>query len=147
MRIFGEYMNKGHFKKGFDSRRTGFKKGHPNYWISDSRVNITCDSCKKSFKDYPSNKRRFCSLSCSSKWNFSRRQGWGKKDKTEYKRIHEFISRTKGRPSFCTECGNTKKSRYHWANIDGKYTRDPNDYKALCVPCHYKFDMRGVQVG
>lgn len=55
---------------------------------------------------------------------------------------HSWIKRKKGSPMLCEHCGSTGKSNYsyHWANIDHKYSRNPDDYIRLCVSCHYKFD-------
>lgn len=28
----------------------------------------------------------------------------------------------------------------HWANLDGKYSRDIETWQPMCPKCHYKFD-------
>ena len=36
---------------------------------------------------------------------------------------------------------NGHQSRYHWANVSGKYLRDISDWIQLCVKCHKQFDI------
>ena len=55
--------------------------------------------------------------------------------------LHLWVSRYKGKPKKCEDCGTSDPIiRYEWANISKKYKRDLNDYKRLCVSCHRKFD-------
>lgn len=46
--------------------KTGSKKGKPRPWQIKQDIR-TCVVCGKSFETIPSKKRRFCSISCSSK--------------------------------------------------------------------------------
>ena len=50
------------FKKSY----TPWNKGHNR--VKDSRINIVCKTCNKIFKDYLSNKKKYCNHSCASKF-------------------------------------------------------------------------------
>ena len=56
-----------------------------------------------------------------------------------YRAKHKWITRQKGKPKKCFNCGKTKK-RMHWANIDHEYRRNENDYVAMCPKCHAEYD-------
>lgn len=57
--------------------------------------------------------------------------------------LHKWLNRTYGSPKYCVDCRTTKEStRYHWANISGKYRRSIHDYKRLCSRCHSAFDFK-----
>ena len=62
-----------------------------------------------------------------------------KGNKAGYSALHYRVCKTRGNPQKCEECGTTKKTRYQWANLTGKYD-DVMDYKRLCQSCHAKFD-------
>lgn len=66
-------------------------------------------------------------------------QAW-KGDQITRSGLHAWLRRTFGKPSTCENCGTIEAKRYDWANISGKYLRDINDFKRLCVKCHKKFD-------
>lgn len=60
---------------------------------------------------------------------------------SEYKSLHYWVGKYLGKPSTCTRCNNEfNGKKIHWANISGKYKREPNDWIRLCARCHYKFD-------
>ena len=67
-----------------------------------------------------------------------------KGDKVGYRALHRWLEKKLGKPHFCEECGNKKLShrQYHWANISGKYKRNIDDWRRLCVKCHKKFDKK-----
>ena len=68
--------------------------------------------------------------------------GMWKGDKVGYFALHRWVDREKGKPKQCEECGKTREeAKIEWANIDHKYRRNTNDYKALCKKCHRKFDI------
>jgi hypothetical protein len=62
-----------------------------------------------------------------------------KGDDVGYSSLHLYIRKNKLKPNKCEECDKTTK-RLELANISGKYKRNINDYKYLCVVCHKKFD-------
>jgi hypothetical protein len=55
---------------------------------------------------------------------------------------HIHVVKIKGKPLKCEHCGveNLRPRQYNWANVDHKYSRDPDDYIRLCVKCHRKYD-------
>jgi len=64
-----------------------------------------------------------------------------KGEKASYGVKHSLVYRYKGKAKNCEHCGDKQKNkRFHWANVDHKYSRDINDYIALCVPCHKRYD-------
>lgn len=67
-----------------------------------------------------------------------------KGDKVGYRALHSWIERKLGKPNFCEDCRNGKLNsrRYNWANISGKYLRNINDWRRLCVKCHKAFDKK-----
>jgi len=67
-----------------------------------------------------------------------------KGDNVGYRGLHYWLRRIKGVPVKCESCGriSTKPRVIQWANIDGEYRRNPDDYIALCASCHKKYDLR-----
>lgn len=66
-----------------------------------------------------------------------------KGNKASYRAIHTFIKLRKGKATKCEHCGKIGNGHYiHWANIDHKYSRNPDDYIALCYQCHGKYDVK-----
>lgn len=109
-----------------------------------------------------------CSMSCAAKYRgspwldrFKIKKGEHLSSKTQFKKgeqkkdknvnwkgsdvgyyaLHQWIKYNYGSPSFCEECKCSNRQMYHWANLSGKYLRDRNDWKRMCVPCHKRFDM------
>ena len=68
------------------------------------------------------------------------------KERLGYGGLHDFIRRNKGKPKRCEYCG-AENNRIGWANLDYKYTRNFEDYIALCASCHYKFDQKKKEWG
>ena len=64
-----------------------------------------------------------------------------------YVSIHKWVANRKGRPKKCEHCGSINKNRYEWANTDGKYSRNLNDYIRLCKSCHTKYDNKRIKMG
>ena len=69
-----------------------------------------------------------------------------KGEKVSYVGLHQWVTRWKGKPCKCELCrtNELKKRGYDWANIDGEYKRDLDDYIRLCKSCHKKYDQGGV---
>lgn len=63
--------------------------------------------------------------------------------------LHSWVIYRLGKPMKCVDCGveGLKSIMYHWANISGKYKRDLDDYKRLCIKCHKKFDKDLIAKG
>lgn len=79
-----------------------------------------------------------------SPWNKGKMLGkshpdW-KGDKVSMSSLHKWVTKWKGRPSKCEECGITK-GRFEWSNISGQYHRDLSDFRRLCVKCHHQYDF------
>ncbi len=64
-----------------------------------------------------------------------------KGEKVGYRGLHYWLKRKKGIAKICIKCGSTK-GRIQWANVDGKYRRMVNDYKAMCPSCHKLHDIK-----
>lgn len=61
-----------------------------------------------------------------------------------YGGVHQWVNKEFGKATFCCLCGrNDPKRKYEWANLTGKFLRDRENWKNLCVPCHKKFDESG----
>lgn len=69
-----------------------------------------------------------------------------KGDNANYRSIHSWIVRKKGKPMKCEHCnlGNLTGRKIHWANVDHKYRRNLEDYLRLCALCHKRFDRVGL---
>ena len=54
--------------------------------------------------------------------------------------IHKWVVKEKGKANnyICVMC-KMKKAK-HWSNIDHKYRRNLDEYRTLCVSCHFKYD-------
>jgi len=58
----------------------------------------------------------------------------------KYSAKHTRVSKLRGRPAHCQQCGTTVPSeRYEWANLTGKFD-DPTDYMRVCKRCHVRID-------
>jgi hypothetical protein len=60
-------------------------------------------------------------------------------DQVSYKGLHLWVSRNKGKPGACEHCGSTER-RLEWASKSRTYTRDLEDWLALCRSCHLAHD-------
>ena len=90
-------------------------------------------------------KGQFCSKKCCY---FGRHKiigegcvGW-RADKVGYRALHQWVRRWLGEPKECYFCSKKKTTpkSIHWANKSGTYLRKLDDWLALCVPCHRKYD-------
>ena len=66
-----------------------------------------------------------------------------------YQSAHKWMQRWYGKPQKCEKCGRTKppkgkgkKDYFHWANKDGKYSKNPKDWIRLCAICHRNYDFK-----
>jgi len=59
---------------------------------------------------------------------------------------HMYLYVTFGLASHCENNPIHIGRRYNWANLDHKYTRDPNDYAQLCMSCHSLYDRGKISV-
>lgn len=115
-----------------------------------------CKYCGVEFYFSPSAERKFCSLTCYKKAPRVTGEGsnhW-KGDEIRYGGIHQWIRRTLGTASKCSnsDCSYPKidrwgrritaPRRYEWANISGEYKRDIKDWHELCGSCNKKDGIR-----
>ena len=65
-----------------------------------------------------------------------------------YRGLHQWVRRKKGHGKKCAKCGfeSHKPRMIQWANKDGKYHRNLDDYLPLCASCHKIHDraLRGL---
>ncbi len=141
-----------HCKKSFYSRykKRGKYCSRECYLVEvgdDSPNTKKCVHCKEEFHrpdDYSHKMwadRKFCSNSCDVDYrslNLSANDPKWKGEKVGYRQLHAWVTKHKGRPTSCEFCSrkNLHGRAIHWANIDGKYQRDLDDYIRLCVRCH-----------
>ena len=69
-------------------------------------------------------------------------------DKAEYRALHTWVQNTKGKASCCVVCASSggKERGCHWANLDGEYNRNANDFVSLCPSCHRLWDLGRLPV-
>ena len=59
-----------------------------------------------------------------------------------YSGLHKWVRRMLGAPKFCELCKTINpKTKYHWANKDGKYQRNLSEWFRLCALCHKRYDI------
>lgn len=56
----------------------------------------------------------------------------------KYEAIHSWANKYFGKKELCEHCGAT--ANLDWANKDGEYTRNRDDWFVLCRSCHMKYD-------
>lgn len=59
---------------------------------------------------------------------------------SQYRSLHDWVRKHRGRPNECEHCGTTEDRRYDWANKSNEYKRELDDWLRLCGPCHRKHD-------
>jgi len=85
------------------------------------------------------------------KTEFKRTQTLGDKnvnwkgDGVGYWALHTWLNRKYGKPRVCELCGDTKHSRYEWANKNGVYDRNIKNWLRLCKLCHQRYDQVGTK--
>ncbi len=67
--------------------------------------------------------------------------GW-KGEKVGYRALHYWVERRLGKPMLCIFEDLTCKGMMEWANIDGKYKRNLNDWMSLCRSHHRRIDNK-----
>lgn len=117
-------------------------------------------SCKKHRSEHQkiigsgkSNKGRKTSEDTKIKLRAARKRRVGelapawKGEKAGYFAMHQWIRKQYGaaKKYQCMFCGGTRGSKtIEWANLDGKYSRDPQTWTTLCKICHAAFDGIGL---
>ena len=90
--------------------KKGFQKGHPAFHINQKGFNL------------------------------GEKSGMWKGNEVGYGALHSWIGRRLGKASSCILEDLTCKGVFDWANIDGEYKRDLNDFIPLCRSHHTRFD-------
>jgi hypothetical protein len=68
--------------------------------------------------------------------------GW-KGDKAGYHALHDWLRQHYPKARVCDECGRPD-GRTEFALIHGRtYSRNRDDYRELCCPCHRRYDLGG----
>jgi len=145
-----------------------FTKGNKINLGKRTGVYIYCGYCNtKSYKTQSQikNGAKYCSVSCARKahppvWmhkNYTKEralkvsnslkgkrtgesnQEW-KGDRVQYRALHNWVNRWKGKANSCSNDLNHKSTRFHWANISQEYKRELNDWINLCPRCHKQYD-------
>lgn len=112
------------------------------------RVPRKCKTCGKVVMEKITYKRRFCSMSCATRWQLRdpKKNGRWKGDDVGYVGVHLWIDKHYKKLSKCEHCGKTPKraidgrNKIHWANKSGKYLRRRSDWLCLCINCHWRYD-------
>lgn len=86
-------------------------------------------------KSVPHSKEHIHKISGENNWNW-------KGGVSYIYTIHKWVKALKGRAKdyTCEFC--RKNKAYDWSNIDHKYRKKLEDYRALCRGCHNKWDMQ-----
>lgn len=111
-----------------------------NKYLSQSEIGIKYNTTQKVVYTW------FKKLGIKSRIPFKRNQlgennsSWKFSDVT-YAAFHYRVESSRGKPHYCSACGNMESSRYEWANLTGKYD-DVMDYARMCVSCHRKYDSK-----
>jgi len=106
-----------------------------NKKISRASISGRCQSCAQIGikRKYTEESRRRASESKMG----SKNPNW-KGKKIGYWGVHSFVKRKFKRPKKCEICGVTEN--LDWANKNGKYLRNREDWICLCRSCHMKYD-------
>jgi hypothetical protein len=62
-----------------------------------------------------------------------------------YSRLHRWVRKLKGNPTYCSFNKNHTAKRFEYANISKEYKKDISDYISLCPSCHRKYDWTKEQ--
>lgn len=108
---------------------------------------IKCNLCGE-FKEYfyrtvNIGQGIFCSKRCyqlSKVGLFGEKSSNWKGENAKYVAKHMWIQKRYGKATYCDNDISHQSRHYEWANISGKYLRDRNDYRQLCISCHRQMD-------
>lgn len=155
--------NKGTFKSG-NHPISEFKKGHPKssnaYTFPTGKEHPNwrgglpkCEHCGIMVSARTS---KLC-VKCRNKYQIKDKAPNWKGDGVGYHGLHGWARKILGKPSHCNFCrikgkyfvrkNGIKHWSIQWANKSRKYVRDINDWIALCISCHKKYDKSGFKKG
>ena len=66
-----------------------------------------------------------------------------------YYSIHRWVRKNKGVPTICTMASTKDRCSpyFDWANINGEYEKDLDDYASVCRKHHFRYDREGEWYG
>lgn len=67
------------------------------------------------------------------------KSGCWKGNKAGYSALHSYVRKYKPKVVKCEICGNVRK--LYASHINHNYSRDLDEYRWLCCPCHKKYDI------
>lgn len=129
---------------------------------------MKCSNCfneLKSCSNAKRNKNNFCSRKCYAEYITGKKHSeehnkkitksakigvenkFWRGDAASYPSKHKRIYRLLGKAIRCEVCGidkvpNGKKRYFTWSNIDHKYSYKKEDYKQMCLKCHWEYDKK-----
>lgn len=69
--------------------------------------------------------------------------GLWKGEDASYGTLHDWLSLHYPRKGRCESCGATGRTEHAFLRHPEKHTRNRDDYRELCVPCHRRMDICG----
>ena len=120
------------------------------YKHSDKQKQNVSRSLKKFYSEHPGERIKISVRNKGRKWSPEQREKMKKVVKrgasnpywkginASYSAKHKFMYRTKSKTGLCVDCNLVKKT--DWSNVDGKYSRNTDDYQERCRVCHIKHD-------
>ena len=121
--------SKGQFVKGMTSWNKGKKMS------KESRLKMSI-----AHKGKPTwNKGGKCPWANPPHFSGGKSSSW-KGDNSKPESIHRWVNKHKTKPLNCETCN--RQIKLEWSNKSHTYTRDFDDYVALCRSCHRKYDIQ-----
>lgn len=71
----------------------------------------------------------------------SKNSRW-KGNKVSYSGLHHWVTREKGKASYCEFADETCNGGFEWSNISNKYYRNLEDWQQLCKSHHRRYDKK-----
>lgn len=104
----------------------------------ETKLKISLSS--KGKKKKPFTEEHIKNIKIGRKNQIGDKVGVWKGNDVSYYGLHQWVRRWLGKANKCEFKDETCKGRFEWANIDGKYNRDLNDFISLCKSHHTRYD-------
>ena len=133
-------MNPAFLKTG--AAHHNWKGGLPRCLSCGKRISYGARRCRK--HQFTAEVRSKLSSARKGVYIDEKHPQW-KGDLASYRAVHLWMVRKFGKPQTCEGCSKPGLTgrKIHWANLDGKYTRDRRKWKRLCSKCHGALDAAG----